>query len=122
MKNIFKDILSKSNVEGVIFFSNKGKILFMNIASDTTSKTFNLPEPDALIPIMQNIKKAKEIELYFETKIIYLRFVENGTVMILLNKNSNSAIIRLILESIISQIEQFKEAKGLKKLFKRKSG
>jgi hypothetical protein len=122
MKNIFQDILSRKSVEGVIFLSNKGTILFMDISSlDTASETFQLPDPDSIILIMKNIKKEKEIELFFENRNIYLRFIKNGTVMIILSKNSNSSVIRLIVESIISQIEQFKEPKGLKKLFKRKN-
>ena len=122
MKNIFKDILSRKAVEGVVFFSNKGKILFMNISSsDTDNKLFNQPDIDALILIIQNIKIAKEIELYFENRTIYLKFIKNGVIIILLNKDSNSAMIRLLTESIISQIEQIKEPKGLRKLFKRKT-
>ncbi len=122
MKNIFKSILLKKIVEGVIFFSDKGKILFTNVSSlGGTSEIFNPPDPDTLSSILQNVKKVKEAELYFENRNIYLRFVENGIIMILLSKNSNSSVIRLMVESIMFQVEQFKEPKGLKKLFKRKN-
>ena len=122
MKNIFKDILSRKAVEGLFFFSNNGKILFMNTSSsDTDINLFNQPDPEALIPIIQNVKTAKETELCFENRNIYLRFIKNGIIMILLSKNSNSAMIRLLTESIISQLEQIKEPKGLRKLFKRKT-
>jgi hypothetical protein len=123
MKNLFKDILSIEDVQGVLFFSIDGTLLYKNFTDleleekDWSSAFRNSPDWPSLARVFD---ECFDSELVFKKKRIYIKKIDSGYIIILMGFRIPFSLIRLNCEMIIPELNQIKKSKGLGRFFKRK--
>ena len=116
MRELFDDILSISDVHGVMLFSVEGKLLF---------KEFNTPlieEPETRNwwPIfIDSLSGAREVDLVFERSRLYVRRIEKGYLMLVLGALAPMAMLRLNCDLLVPSLRQVRLTKGLRQLFRK---
>ena len=117
MKDLFKDILDIKDVQGIVFFSFDGEILF---------KEFLIHPPeefqDGNWPVfIHSLSDIQEAELIFENTKFYIRKTGSGYLLIIMGISALMAMIRLNCGIILPSFDQTKKkTQGLWRFFKKK--
>ncbi|MBW1984097.1 MAG: hypothetical protein JRI53_05215 [Deltaproteobacteria bacterium] len=115
MKEVLKDILEIDGVNGVVILTDEGKIIFKEMSSTTTIK---LDKVDWNL-IIDAILGYREIELIYENGMLYVRKIEFGFMMVLVDVYVQVAMIRLNCDIILPSLKNLKSNKNYKHLFKK---
>ena len=115
MKEVLKDILEIDGVNGVVVLTDEGKTIFKEMSSTTTIK---LDEIDWKL-IIDAILGHREIELIYENGMLYVRKIEFGYMMVLVDVYVQLAIIRLNCDIVLPSLKNLKGNKSYKHLFKK---
>jgi len=115
MKELFNDILSITDVTGVMLFTFEGKLIF---------KEFLFPPPeepettDWWRIFMYSLGGAQEVDLVYEKSRFYIRKTELGYLLILMGISAPSAMMRLNCDLLTASLKRIKGTKGLRGLFR----
>jgi hypothetical protein len=114
MRDLFKDLLGIDGVKGVLFFGLSGQRLF---------EEFTIRENDPgrgsdWFALAVCLGKAHEAELVFERGRIYIRRSAGGVLVVVMDLNAPSEMIRLTCDILISAIREPKPVRGIKRFFK----
>jgi predicted regulator of Ras-like GTPase activity (Roadblock/LC7/MglB family) len=115
MKEVLKDILEIDGVNGVIILTDEGKTIFEEISPNSSMKLDDI-EWKLLI---DDIQSYREIELIYENGLIYIRKIEFGFMVVLVDVYVQVAMIRLNCDIILSSLQDLKSNKKYKHLFKK---
>lgn len=116
MRELFKDILSMSDVHGIMLFSLEGKLIFKEFISPL------IEEPETRNwwrLFLDSLNGAREVDLVFERSRLYVRRIEAGYLMLVLGPLAPMAMLRLNCDLLVPSLRQIKLTKGLKQLFRR---
>jgi len=113
MKDFFKDILNIDGVQGVMFLSFGGDILFNKFISQPPEKIEDNYWP-IFVHALNNIRAA---ELVFENSRFYIRKAGTGFIFVVMSMFAPVAMVRLNCDILphFEQIEQ--KPKGLRRFF-----
>jgi hypothetical protein len=119
MKDRFKDILTIEDVYGILFLSLDGKIVFKEFRSHAPGgvKDGNL---HALTHVLNGIQEA---ELIFDKNRLYVRKTETGTILVVMERSAQIAMVRLNCDIIVpsfNRIEKKSKSRGLGRFFRKK--
>ena len=115
MKKLFRDLLEIEGVQGVLYFSSDGKILYKEFlvapASDLDSTAWS-----SFVAVFSDVKEA---EFVYDTRWLYLRRSNGGIVLVIMALASSVAMVRLNCDIILPSLGDAKKAsKGLGRFFK----
>lgn len=104
------DILAMEDVQGVVFLSFEGEVLFM--------------EPDLEIErslplFVQALGSTREADLIFEKSRLYVRRTDTGVLVVLLGLFASGAMLRLHVDMVLPSFKDRGKGKGLRSLFRR---
>jgi len=116
MKDLFNDVLSISGVQGVILFSGQGNIIYDSIEDQQQGKPPMFKNWKKLFGILQNTHEA---DFVFEKGRFYLRRLDDGFLLILMQSFASIAMVKLNCDILLPQIKTSRSSRGLKALFKR---
>ena len=115
MKERFKDILDLEDVQGVLFLSFDGKIIFSEFLS-------RLPEKFKAVNwllFIHTLKGIQEAEFIFENSRCYIRRAKTGYILVIMGKIALIEMVRLYCDILLPTFEQQKKKpKGLMRFFK----
>jgi hypothetical protein len=118
MKELFNDILSLDDVNGIMLFSFEGKLIFKEFLTP-------LPEEpecrDWWRIFIYSLNGAREVDLIFEKSRLYVRKTDLGYLMILMGVYAPTAMMRLNCDLLLPSLKQIKTTKGLGRLFRMKT-
>ena len=117
MKGLFSDILRIEDVEGVMFFSFEGELVFKEFLSPLLDESYNMESWGLFIDSLKGIREA---DLVFEKARLYVRKTSSGYVMILMGVFAPIAMVRLNCDIILPSLKKAATTKGWKHLFKKK--
>jgi hypothetical protein len=116
MKALFKDILALAQVQGVVFFSPEGKVLFKEFVAA-------LPEePEARDwwgLFFHSLKGIREAEVVYEKARLYIRRSEAGFLMVLTGREIRVAMLRLHCDILLPRLKEATTPKGISRFFRR---
>ena len=117
MKDRFKDILDTRDVQGIMFFSFDGEILFREFVSNPPEELEDVNWP-VFVHALNGIQEA---ELIFENTKFYIRKTGSGYILIIMGMFAPIAMVRLNCNILLPSFDQTKKkAKGLGRFFKKK--
>ena len=117
MKELFNDILSITDVTGVMLFTFEGKLIFKEFLSPPPEE----PEStDWWRVFMYSLDGAQEVDLVYEKSRFYIRKTELGYLLILMGILAPPAMMRLNCDLLIASLQRMKSTKGLRGLFRSK--
>lgn len=115
MKDLFKDILEINDVQGVLFLSFDGKILFKGSVSYLPEGLEDLNWLD----FIRSLEKVVEADLVFESSRFYIRKTIAGYIFVIMGDLALIEMVRLNCNILLPSFEQIKKKpKGLGNLFK----
>ena len=118
MRELFNDILSLDDVNGIMLFSFEGELIFKEFLTP-------LPEePERRVwwrVFIHSLSGAREVDLIFEKCRLYVRKTDLGYLMILMGVFAPIAMMRLNCDLLVPSLKQTKTTKGLKRLFRMKT-
>ena len=115
MKDLFKEIFEINDVQGVLFVSFDGKILFKGSATQM---------PDGLddknwFDFIRSLETIEEADLVFENRRFYIRKTGTGYIFVIMGGLALIEMVRLNCNILLPSFEQIKKKpKGLSHLFK----
>ena len=116
MKDLFKVILNINEVQGVMFFSFEGNILFKKFISQTPEKIEDNDWP-FFVHTLNNIRAA---ELVFENSRLYIRKTQTGFIIVVMSRFAPVAMVRLNCDILLPHFEQTEQKpKGFRRFFTR---
>lgn len=116
MKNLFAEILSIEDVEGVILFLHDGQLAYQQFSP---SKAMDAKSIDWLA-FKKAVNGVREADLIFENKRIYLRKTATGYLMILMGTSAPAALVRLNIDLILPAIKDASPSGSVWRFLKRK--
>ena len=123
MNSIFDEIFTTEGIQGVLFFTPEGGLLFSRfvpplsreIDGDQTVSTLS-GSIDWLL-LSEVFGAADETEIIFEKRRIYIKKIKNGYLFIIMGNFIPIALVRLNCEIIIPELETMKKQRGLARFF-----
>ncbi len=116
MKDLFKDILDVQDVEGVIFFSLDGKLVFSEFISILPEKIEHIDWRS----FFHTLDTIREVELVFENSRFYVRRTGSGYILVVMGKTALIEMVRLNCNVLLPAFEATtKKPKGLGRIFKK---
>jgi hypothetical protein len=115
MKELLKDVLEIEGVNGIVILTDEGDVIFKDILSDTLTKIDEL-EWGLFIG---DIGGSREAELVYEQGLFYVRKVEFGYMIVIVDLHVQTAMIRLNCDIVLPSLQDLKTSKKYKKLFKK---
>lgn len=115
MKAIFKELLDTADVEGVLLVSFEGNVEFKELAIAIPDQSINR----LIGPLITTMDKAKEADVVFQKKRLYIRRTDNGFIMVLMGSFAPVAMVRLNCDMLLPQLSQVKKPKKRWGLFKK---
>jgi len=115
MKELLKDILDNDGVNGVIILTDEGKSIF----EDISSKISMNPNEIDWNSFIDAIRGYREVELMYERGLIYVRKIEFGFMIVFMEIYTQMAMVRLNCDIVLPSLQDLKENKKYKQLFKR---
>ena len=115
MKEVLKDILEIEGVNGVVVLTDEGKTVFTEMSSETKIKLDEIDWNFIVDAVLGN----REIELVYENGMLYVRKIEFGFMMVLVDVYVQVAMIRLNCDIILPSLKNLKSNKNYKHLFKK---
>lgn len=115
MKELLKDVLEIEGVNGILVLSDEGDVLFKEMALKT-----NL-QPDKMDwkQFVDAIRGNREIELMYQKGLLYIRKIEFGYMLVLVDLRVQVAMIRLNCDIVLPSLQNLKSNKKFKHLFKK---
>ncbi|MBW1704929.1 MAG: hypothetical protein JRJ86_07140 [Deltaproteobacteria bacterium] len=117
LKELFNDILSIEDVEGVMLFSFEGELVFKEVLSPLVDESDNM---ESLGLFIASLKGIREADLVFEKARLYVRKTSSGYVMILMGVFAPIAMVRLNCDILLPSLKKVATTKGWRNLFKKK--
>jgi len=118
MRELFDDILSLDDVNGIMLFSFEGELIFKEFLTPLPEE----PERrDWWRVFIYSLSGAREVDLIFEKCRLYVRKTDLGYLMILMGVFAPIAMMRLNCDLLVPSLKQTKTTKGLKRLFRMKT-
>ena len=118
MKEIFNDILTIEDVEGVMLFSFEGELVFKEFMSPLLDESENM---DLWGIFIASLKGVREADLVFEKARLYVRKTSLGYVIILMGVFAPIAMVRLNCDILLPSLKTTAKTKGWRSLFKKKT-
>lgn len=115
MKELLKDVLEIEGVNGVVILMDDGTVIFKEISSNTLSKIDEM-EWEVFIGAIEG---AREVELIYEKGLFYVRKVEFGYMIVIVELYVQIAMIRLNCDIVLPSLQELRTNKKYKKLFKK---
>ena len=116
MKDQFKNILEIDDVQGVMFLSFDGNILFKKFISQTPEKIKD-NDWSFFVHTLTNIRAA---ELVFENSLLYIRKTGTGFILVVMSRFAPVAMVRLNCDILLPHFEQTEQKpKGFRRFFTR---
>jgi len=114
MIDLFQDILDIEDVQGVMFFSFKGNLIFKHFKSNMAAG-LNDGDLITLIHVLENIQEA---ELVYDNGMIYTIRARTGYVLVIMGRFASIAMVRLNCGIILPTLPLTdKKPKGLRRFF-----
>jgi hypothetical protein len=115
MREIFKDVLSREGVKGLMVFS---------FAGDPVYKEFNQAQPEGIGSrdwrlFIESLSGMREIDLIFKKGRLYIRRTDIGYLVILMGLFVPIAMMRLQCDILLPSLKPAKVTKGIRRLFKK---
>jgi hypothetical protein len=117
MKAIFKELLDTADVEGVLLVSFEGSVVFKAFSAAFPEQNVN----GLIGPLITTMDKAREADVVFQRKRLYIRRTDNGFIMIFMGSFAPIAMVRLNCDMLLPQLSQGKKPKKRWGLFKKKN-
>ena len=115
MKERFKDILDLEDVQGVLFFSFDGKVIFSEFLSGRHEKFKAIN----WLLFINTLKGIQEAEFIFENSRCYMRKAKTGYLLVIMGETALIEMVRLHCDILLPTFEkQEKKPKGLRRFFK----
>jgi hypothetical protein len=115
MKERFKDILDLEDVQGVLFLSFDGKVVFSEFLSRLSEKFKAIN----WLLFIHTLKGIQEAEFIFENSRCYIRRAKTGYILVIMGKIALIEMVRLYCDILLPTFEQQKKKpKGLGRFFK----
>lgn len=114
MKDLFKNILNINEVQGVMFLSFDGKVIFKKFKSTSPEKIEDKDWP-FFVHTLNHIRAA---ELVYKNSIIYIRKTKTGYIFVIMSRFAPVAMIRLNCDILLPHFEQTEQKpKGFRRFF-----
>jgi hypothetical protein len=126
MKDFFKDILNIREIQGVLFFSIEGELLFKKFISPLLDEFDDRDWPSFFKnasnwpTIIRAFDKVYDAGLVFKKKKLYIKKIDNGYIIIIMGQSVPFMLVRLNCELIIPSLNSIKKSKGFARFFRRK--
>jgi len=117
LKELFNDILTIEDVEGVMLFSFEGELVFKEFLSPLLDESENMESWSLFIG---SLKEIREADLVFEKARLYVRKTSSGYVMILMGLFAPIAMVRLSCDILLPSLKKAATAKGWRNFFRKK--
>lgn len=115
MKERFKDILDLEDVQGVLFFSFDGEVIFSEFLYRMSEEFKGVN----WLLFIHTLKGIQEAEFIFENRRCYMRRVETGYILVIMGEIALSEMVRLHCDILLPTFDQQKKKpKGLWRFFK----
>jgi len=118
LKELFNDILTIEDVEGVMLFSFEGELVFKEFSSPLLEESENMGLWSVFI---DSLKGIREVDLLFEKARLYVRKTSSGYVVILMGVFAPIAMVRLNCDILLPSLKMTTTTKGWRNLFKKKA-
>ena len=115
MKELLKDVLDIDGVNGVLILTNDGAIIFKEVAEKMAIE----PETIDWKNFIDTIQEHREIELVYDKGLLYIRKIEFGFMLVLVEPYVQVAMIRLNCDIVLPSLQNLKTNKKFKNLFKK---
>ncbi len=115
IREAFRDILSMEGVQGVLFFSSSGRLVF----GDHTVERDRHPSAGQCYKLVQALEGERESDLIFEKVRILVRRSKKGTLVVMADRDAPSAMVRLNSDILLATLSLPAPAKGFRRFFKR---
>jgi hypothetical protein len=116
MKEHFSDLLKTNGVEGVVFFSKKGDIIFEEFNDSATPEATRFDNWQAVASTIVNVREG---DLIFERGRLYIRKTEKGFLLVVMSLATSIAMVKLNCDILLPHLNKSSESKGFKRFFKR---
>lgn len=119
MKDIFKDILGIEGVHGVLVLDENGRLLLSRFSGDYREEESRIGSVhwNSFIPEFSDIVEA---ELVFERRRMYIRKIQHGFFMVVLDDIAPISMVRLNCEVLQSSLDRLKPGGRFGQLFKKR--
>jgi len=107
MKEYFQEILSISEVQWTIFLTPDGKPVFIEPSSK------ELADASMWQRLLAEITPINEVDLIYGKKRVYIRNAGSGYIVVIMDRFSNSAMIKLQCDVIIPSLKKMKIKKRI---------
>jgi hypothetical protein len=116
MKELFKDILSIEDVEGIMLFSFEGELIFKQFLGHHPKY---LEKKEWWGLLVKSLVKTREADLIFEKKRLYIRRTDLGYLIIPMTIFAQNAMVRLNCDIIQPSLKKDRATKGIVRFFKK---
>lgn len=119
MKDIFKDILGIEGVHGVFVLDGGGRLLLSRFSGDYRDEESRIANVkwDTFIPEFSDIVEA---EFVFERRRVYVRKIQHGYFMAVLDDIAPVSMVRLNCEILQSSLDRLKPGGRIGQLLKKR--
>lgn len=118
-KNLFNELFTIGDVEGVLFYSPEGVPKFSRFVQPTRGDLVSdVSEAVNWYLLSDTLGEANETELIFEKKRLYIKKTKIGYLFVIMGKLVTTAMVRLSCEIIIPDLEKRKKGRGLARFFR----
>ena len=116
MKDLFKEILTTDEVEGVMLFSFDGKLIFKEVLSPVPE---GFAKGDWWRLIIESMEDVSEADIVFEKCQIYMRKTDVGFLIVLMGIFAPLAMVRLNCDILTPSLKKASSSR-LGGLFKKR--
>jgi len=116
MKDLFAEILSIEEVEGVMLFIHDGQLAYQKFSASTSMDAKSID----WLAFGKVVNGIREADLIFENKRIYLRKTATGYLVILMGTSAPAAMVRLNTDLILPAIKDTSSSGSVWRFLKRK--
>jgi hypothetical protein len=107
-KDIFSDILSMEEVEGLLLLSFDGDLLFHSTPFPSEEKL----KGRAWNPLAKSLSGIREADLVYAEKRLYVRRSNAGYLVVIMRPFTTSAMVRLSCDLILPSLKAMRKARS----------
>lgn len=107
MNSIFQELTEMDDVLGVIFLSKDEEILFKDEKKD------EIKDVSKVIKLVNGIEDLKEMDIVYGKKRVYIRGAGLGYILVVMDRFSNSSMIKLNCDILIPKLRKEKLKKKM---------
>ena len=115
MEDLFEDVLNLKGVKGVLLLSFDGDIISKHFPIPVSKD----PEKWDWESFVAALEGVKETELVFENSRIYIRRSDLGYLLVILDRQTPVAMLRLNCDILLPSLKPATSSKGIKRFFKK---